>query len=37
MLKPSNPKYTPITVDVDSVEVQGLLVGVWRNYNSGKK
>jgi repressor LexA len=31
-LKPSNPKYNPIEVMANSVQVQGVLVGVWRNY-----
>ena len=30
-LKPSNPKYQPIEANVDAVEVQGILVGVWRS------
>ena len=30
-LKPSNPKYNPIEVDARAVEVQGILVGVWRS------
>jgi repressor LexA len=30
-LKPSNRKYEPIKVDADAVEVQGILVGVWRS------
>jgi len=29
-LKPSNGKYKPIEVAADKVEVQGVLVGVWR-------
>jgi repressor LexA len=35
-LEPSNVKYAPIKVDADIVEIQGILVGVWRNYSSGK-
>ena len=31
-LKPSNPKYNPIEVDARTVEVQGILVGVWRSF-----
>jgi repressor LexA len=31
-LQPSNPKYQPIEVQADQVEVQGVLVGVWRGY-----
>ena len=30
-LKPSNPKYEPIEVEADKVEIQGILVGVWRS------
>ncbi|MBK1986872.1 repressor LexA [Sphaerospermopsis aphanizomenoides BCCUSP55] len=32
-LKPANPKYQPIEVPAMHVQVQGSLVGVWRNYN----
>ncbi|HLO87978.1 MAG TPA: transcriptional repressor LexA [Nostocaceae cyanobacterium] len=32
-LKPANSKYTPIEVPALQVEVQGSLVGVWREYN----
>lgn len=32
-LKPANPKYQPIEVPAMQVQVQGSLVGVWRNYN----
>lgn len=32
-LKPANPKYQPIEVPAIEVQVQGSLVGVWRNYN----
>jgi repressor LexA len=31
-LQPSNPKYQPIKVDAEQVQVQGVLVGVWRGY-----
>lgn len=31
-LKPANPQYEPIEVMANSVQVQGVLVGVWRNY-----
>lgn len=31
-LKPSNPRYSPIEVKADEVEVQGILVGIWRGY-----
>ncbi|MDJ0570218.1 MAG: transcriptional repressor LexA [Pleurocapsa sp. MO_192.B19] len=30
-LKPSNQKYEPIEVEADNVELQGILVGVWRS------
>ena len=30
-LKPANPKYVPIEVDASAVEVQGILVGIWRD------
>ncbi|OBQ39028.1 MAG: LexA family transcriptional repressor [Anabaena sp. CRKS33] len=32
-LKPANPNYNPIEVPAMQVEVQGSLVGIWRNYN----
>ena len=32
-LKPANPKYRPIEVTAKSVQVQGVLVGVWRGYD----
>ena len=32
-LKPANTKYQPIEVAAKQVQVQGTLVGVWRNYN----
>ncbi|MBE9192998.1 repressor LexA [Gloeocapsopsis crepidinum LEGE 06123] len=32
-LKPANPKYNPIEVVATQVQVQGMLVGVWRDYN----
>lgn len=31
-LQPSNPTYSPITVPADRVEIQGILIGVWRGY-----
>lgn len=31
-LKPANPKYQPIEAPADQVQVQGVLVGVWRGY-----
>ena len=33
-LKPSNSKYGPIEVMANYVEVQGVLVGVWRGYHN---
>lgn len=30
-LKPANAKYDPINVDADAVEIQGILVGIWRD------
>ncbi|MDY6785976.1 MAG: transcriptional repressor LexA [Cyanobacteriota bacterium] len=33
-LKPSNASYSPIEVAVEVVHVQGILVGVWRGYQS---
>lgn len=32
LLKPANPKYQPIQVLPADVEIQGILVGVWRGY-----
>lgn len=32
-LQPANPKYSPIEVSAVQVEVQGSLIGIWRNYN----
>lgn len=32
-LKPANPRYKPIEVAAVQVQVQGMLVGVWRDYN----
>jgi len=31
-LKASNPKYAPIVIDAHQVEIQGVLIGVWRGY-----
>jgi len=31
-LQPSNQKYQPITANTEQVQVQGVLVGVWRGY-----
>jgi repressor LexA len=36
-LKPANPKYEPIKVVADQVQVQGILVGVWRGYDLATK
>jgi repressor LexA len=33
-LKPANANYQPIEVLADRVQIQGILVGVWRGYNS---
>ncbi|MGH8002749.1 MAG: transcriptional repressor LexA, partial [Brasilonema sp.] len=35
-LKPANPKYSPIEVMANFVQVQGILIGVWRGYHSAK-
>ncbi len=32
ILKPSNHAYDPIEVDASEIEIQGVLVGVWRGY-----
>ncbi|MDJ0730522.1 MAG: transcriptional repressor LexA [Crocosphaera sp.] len=32
MLKPSNLNYQPIEVKANQIEVQGILIGVWRGY-----
>ncbi|HEY9641646.1 MAG TPA: transcriptional repressor LexA [Coleofasciculaceae cyanobacterium] len=34
MLKPANPNYPLIEAPAGEVDVQGVLVGVWRGYNS---
>ncbi|MEA5468892.1 transcriptional repressor LexA [Spirulina sp. 06S082] len=31
-LKPSNPAFDPIEAEADQVEIQGILVGVWRDF-----
>jgi repressor LexA len=31
-LKPANPKYKPIEAEAINVQLQGILVGVWRGY-----
>ena len=36
-LKPANPEYQPIQVTANQVQVQGILVGVWRGYDSSMK
>lgn len=33
-LKPANPQYQPIEVIANKVQVQGVLVGVWRGYET---
>ena len=33
-LKPANQKYQPIEAEAENVEVQGILVGVWRSITS---
>ncbi|NEO33869.1 MAG: repressor LexA [Symploca sp. SIO3C6] len=33
-LKPANPQYKPIEVMANKVQVQGVLVGVWRGYET---
>ncbi len=30
-LKPANRKYEPIEVEASAVEVQGILIGIWRD------
>ncbi len=34
ILKPFNPQYPPIEANAHTVEVQGILIGVWRSHNS---
>jgi repressor LexA len=36
-LQPSNPKYMPIEAKANLVQIQGIIVGVWRNYHSAAK
>ena len=31
-LQPANPNYQPILAKIPQVDIQGILVGVWRNY-----
>jgi repressor LexA len=33
-LKPANPNYQPIEAPAAQVEIQGILVGMWRGYAS---
>ena len=35
-LQPANPKYKPIESEAHLVQVQGVLIGVWRGYQSMK-
>jgi repressor LexA len=32
ILKSSNPNHPPIEANISQVEIQGVLVGVWRGY-----
>ncbi|MBV5261130.1 repressor LexA [Synechococcus moorigangaii CMS01] len=34
LLKAANPQYEPIKTDAFNVELQGILVGVWRHYSA---
>jgi repressor LexA len=36
-LQPANPKYKPIEAEAHLVQLQGILVGVWRGYQSTKR
>jgi repressor LexA len=36
-LQPANPKYKPIETEAHLVQLQGILVGVWRGYQSMKR
>jgi repressor LexA len=36
-LQPANPKYKPIEAEAHLVQLQGILVGVWRGYQSMKR
>jgi repressor LexA len=36
-LKPANPKYEPIEVMATNVQVQGVLIGIWRGYELADK
>jgi repressor LexA len=33
-LKPANPKYDPIDVGMSQIQIQGLLMGMWRGYGA---
>jgi len=35
-LEPANPEFKTIEVSADQVEIQGVLVGVWRPYRNGR-
>ena len=35
-LQPANTKYEPIEVDVDALELQGILVGIWRSIKTNR-
>jgi repressor LexA len=36
-LQPANPKYKPIEAEAHLVQLQGILIGVWRGYQSTKR
>ncbi|WP_310483775.1 transcriptional repressor LexA [Chamaesiphon sp. VAR_48_metabat_403] len=36
-LQPANPKYKPIEAEAHLVQLQGVLIGVWRGYQSMKR
>jgi repressor LexA len=36
-LQAANPKYKPIEAEAHLVQLQGVLVGVWRGYQSTKR
>lgn len=36
MLKPANSKYPPIEVKATQVQIQGVLVGVWRDFDQNR-
>ncbi|HHP7232779.1 MAG TPA: transcriptional repressor LexA [Xenococcaceae cyanobacterium] len=35
-LKPANIKYEPIEIDANAIEIQGILVGIWRDVATNK-